>query len=158
MYNFVTTSVISNFFKGSKYFKRDMGFSITSSASGEKKIDLSDTFLKFYNSKHGTLPKKEGNIGSISFYTDFYIKGDIIGVFHKGNDYIFECDMNKIRNVNIDSYIGDIIKEIETKYNDEDLDVVTEDKEAGDPNMVFKNPGAVTYADMKAYLKNKNKI
>lgn len=159
MYNFVSNNFISSELKKSKLFKRNMGHSITSKKNGNSNLSFNkeDSFIEFYYGKHGTIPKKEGNIGSICFFTDHYIKGDIIGVFYKDKDFIFEYDKRVVLSQNIDSYIGSLIKEIETKYEGELSDAKVLKKEKGDPNKVFSDPGNVSYEDMKAYIKNKNK-
>ena len=56
----------------------------------------------------------------------------------------------------MDFYLGYLIKEIETEYQDrikEKEKVVEEQKvQVGDPSKIFENPGNVSYSDLKAYL------
>ena len=58
----------------------------------------------------------------------------------------------------MDFYLGHILKETEIKYeeklkNDELKKI--EEKPAGNADLVFNNPGSVSYADIQAYLEKK---
>jgi hypothetical protein len=64
----------------------------------------------------------------------------------------------------IDGYLGYILKECETKYEEmvknNELKK-KEEKPKGDPNKLMNNPGNVTWEDLKAYMetqRSKNKI
>ena len=60
----------------------------------------------------------------------------------------------------IDFYIGHIIKEVETKYDElvknNELKKL-EEKPKGNASKVIQNPGAVSYEDLKAYLEEERR-
>ena len=61
----------------------------------------------------------------------------------------------------IDFFLGHIIKKIETKYEDrlrESEMKKSEPKKEGDADLIIKNPGSVTYDDIKAYIKKQNSM
>ena len=60
---------------------------------------------------------------------------------------------------NIDSYLGFLLKDVDEKYDEKvknDELKKLEPKPAGIAENIFKNPGNVTYEDLKAYLEKKN--
>jgi hypothetical protein len=173
MYNFVTGIDISITFKQSTLFKTNLGRSITtrqkeSDRSGERhvtkfSINDSDVFVKFYYEKFKTIIQSVGNIGSINFFTDHYLKNDQIVVYYKEKEFVFTHDLVILKNKGVDNYLGYIIKEIETKYIDQVKDakdiVLEEDLDAnGNPDKLFTNPGAVSYEDLKKYIKQKKNL
>ena len=94
-------------------------------------------------------------MGNIRFYTDPYIKGDKIALYYNLEDFIFDFDHEYVKNNSIDSYLGFLIKKIETEYEDR-IQKAKEEKEiaetvVGDPDKIRNNPGMVTWADLVAY-------
>lgn len=149
-----------NKFKKSRYFRNNLGLVATVEKNGRRTYNEKDKFSNFYNNRYRTIIYGQGNIGDIKFYTDHYIKDSTFAVYYGDNfeEFLFEFDDNVVSDNSIDFYIGSILKQVEEKYEDkvkkDELKKI-ESQNEGNPEMVFKNPGAVTYADLKAYLKNK---
>lgn len=151
-----------NNFKTSRYFRQNLGLVATVEKNGRRVYNEKDKFSNYYNTMYRTTIYGQGNVGDIKFYTDHYIKDDTFAVYFGENfeEFLFNFDHNVIKEKGIDFYIGSILKQVEEKYenkvkNDELKKL--EPKPEGNPDMVFKNPGAVTYADLKAYLEKKQK-
>lgn len=162
MLHFVSSFQVANEFKRSVYFRQNLGLVATVDKNGRRILNDKDKFSYHYNSIYRTTIYAQGNVGDIKFYTDHYIKDETFAVYYGDNfeEFIFKFDINLVREKGIDFYLGHIIKQVEEKFeervkNDELKKI--EEKPAGDPDMVFKNPGGVTYADLKAYLEKKQK-
>lgn len=159
MYVFVAPKNISNEFRRSKWFKTNLGRNVTLRDKDQTRFEISpdDTFVKFYYDKYKVLVMSEGSIGTINFYTDYYINGNVVAIYYKDKEFVFEHEPNKIIENGIDDYIGSIIKEIVTKYsaeieNAEDLKI----KSGVDPEKIYSNPGSVTWDDIVAMKKKQN--
>lgn len=151
-----------NHFKRSRYFRQNLGLVATVEKNGRRIYNEKDKFSNFYNTQYKTIIYGQGNVGDIKFYSDHYIKDDTFAVYFGENfeEFLFNFDHNIVKEKGIDFYIGSILKQVEEKYEEkvknEELRKL-EPKPLGDADMVFKNPGAVTYADLKAYLEKKQK-
>lgn len=151
-----------NKFKKSRYFRNNLGLVATVEKNGRRSYNEKDKFSNFYNNRYRTIIYGQGNIGDIKFYTDHYIKDSTFAVYYGDNfeEFLFEFNDNIVNDKGIDFYMGSILKQVEEKYEDkvknDELRKI-EDTNKGNPEMIFKNPGSVTYADLKAYLKNKQK-
>lgn len=151
-----------NKFKRSRYFRNNLGLVATVERNGRRVYNEKDKFSNFYNNRYRTIIYGQGNIGDIKFYTDHYINDNTFAVYYGDTfeEFIFQFDDNLIADKGIDFYMGSILKQVEEKYEDkvknDELKKI-EDQNEGNPEMIFKNPGSVTYADLKAYLKNKQK-
>lgn len=157
-YNIVTNYKINQMIKSySKYYKVSLGFSSTiESNSADRVYNQKDDFAYFYNTLYKATILAQGSIGNIRFYTDHYIFEDKIAFYYKKEEFIFDFDQNLVKEKGIDFYLGHLIKTIETEYADR-LKKEQEEKEArkevkADPDKIFKNPGNVTYEDLKAYM------
>jgi hypothetical protein len=149
-------------FKTSGFFRQNLGLVATIDKNGRRVLNEKDKFSFFYNSQYKTTIYAQGNVGDIKFYGDHYIKDETFAVYFGDNfeEFIFKFDFNLVKEKGIDFYLGHILKEVEEKYeekvkNDELKKI--EPKPQGDSEMVFKNPGAVSYADLKAYMDKRNK-
>lgn len=168
-YNIVTSYNILNEIKKCKYFKINLGFSSTNSINDNKNRSVNfsnkDMFAYFYNMRYNTTIYAQGNIGDIKFYKDVYITQPLIAVYLGEKDdfseYIYDFDYNYLTNNGIEKYIGHILKISEDKQKNKNeqnkLHVNRVDYNIGNADNVIKNPGAVTYADVKAYLESQNK-
>lgn len=149
-------------FKKSRYFKNNLGLVATVEKNGRRTYNEKDKFSNFYNTQYRTTIYGQGNIGNIKFYTDHYIKDSKIGVYYtdKFEEFIFEFDDEVVSEKGLDFYLGSILKKVEESYEERvkknEIKKI-EQKEDGNSEMIFKNPGSVTYADLKAYLKDKQK-
>lgn len=157
-YNIVTNYKINQIIKSSsKYYKVSLGLSSTmQSTSGDRVLNQKDDFAYFYNTTYKTTIMRQGSIGNISFYTDHYIMEDKVAFYYKQEEFIFDFDQAMVKEKGIDFYLGHLIKTIEVEYADR-IKKKEEEKESkkvinADPNKVFKNPGSVSYEDLKAYL------
>lgn len=157
-YNIVTNFKINQIIKSkSQYYKVNLGLSSTrESSSGDRNLNKSDDFAFYYNNLYRTTIYGQGNIGSLKFYTDHYIKEDKVAFYYDKEEFIFDFDEKMVKEKGVDFYLGHLIKKIETEH-EERLRKKEEEKEVkkqevGDPNIIFQNPGAVKYADLKAYL------
>lgn len=156
MYSFVAPKSISDEFKRSKWFKTNLGRNVTLRDKDQTRFEINpeDTFVKFYFDKYKVLIMSEGAIGTINFYTDYYINGNVVAIYYKDKEFVFEHEPERIKQNGIDDYIGSIIKEIVTKYSDEiekaeDIKVNT----GVNPDKLYSNPGAVTWEDIVAMKK-----
>lgn len=160
--NIVTNFQIINKIKTSRYFRTNLGLVATVDKNGSRKYNDKDSFSMFYNSIYNTIIYAQGNIGTIKFYTDHFIKDPVMAVYFGENfeEFIFDWDEKFFKEKGMDFYLGHIIKETETKYeeklsNDELKKI--EEKPIGNAENVLSNPGAVSYADIQAYLEKKRK-
>ncbi len=166
MYNFVAKKKIIDTFKTSKHFKVNLGHSMSVDDAGQRKFQINDKdkFSKFYFDKYRILIYSEGNIGQLNFFSDYYIDEDIVIVFFDEKDFVFVHEPHTMQDKGVDSYLGSLIKEIETKYEKEiagsiDNNEGSDSEEpGGDPSKLSSNPGSVTWEDIQAHVKTKKKI
>ena len=163
MYNFVSSHIINQEFKKSKYYKTNLGRALSVKENERRvfKVNDEDLFVKFYLHKYNAVAYSEGTIGQINFFVDHHIKGDIIVVFYKEKDFLFEHNPGLLLKKGIDGYIGSFIEEIETKYLEEienAKEIELEDIGNGDSSNISMNPGNVSYEDIKKYYKEKLNI
>ncbi len=156
MYNIIAPKRIIDQFKRSKWFKVNLGRNVSLRDKDQTRFEINpeDVFVKFYFEKYKVLIQSEGMIGTINFFSDYYINGDIVVIYYKSKEFIFQHEAERINKNGVDDYIGSIIKEIVTKYQEE-LDVVDdiETDNKIDPEKVVNNPGAVTWDDIVAMKK-----
>lgn len=150
-------------FKKSNFFRQSLGLVTTvDKGNGKRIFNDKDKFSYFYNTRYRTNILGQGNIGDIRIYTDHFIKDGTIAVYYGDTfeEFVFSFDFNMVKEKGINFYLGHILKNVEEQYEErvknEELRKM-EEKPVGDPDMVFKNPGSVTYADLKAYMEKKNK-
>jgi tRNA G10 N-methylase Trm11 len=136
----------------------NLGSSISAvNKNNQRKLSINDRdeFIKFYYNKHKIIAQSVGNIGSINFFTDHYIKEDIVVVYCNDKEFVFEHKRDLMKAKGIDAYLGSIIKEIETKYGDEikisKPIVNTDAAKEGDASVLKLSPGSVTYEDILKY-------
>jgi hypothetical protein len=156
-YNIVTNYKINQIIKSySKYYKVSLGFSATTeSNASERVLNQKDEFAFFYNTTYNTTIMGQGSIGNIRFYTDHYIKEELIAFYFKKEEFIFEFEPNLVKEKGIDFYLGYLIKKIETEYADrlkKEQEAKETKKVEANAEKIFKNPGNVTYDDLKAYM------
>jgi len=157
-YSIVTNQKINNCFKKSRYYRQNLGLVATVEKNGDRVYNERDKFAHFYNNQYKTTIYGQGNVGDLMFYTDLYIHQDLIAVYLNTEEFIFDYDEKLMREKGPDFYLGHIIKELETK-NEERMKQAEEKKietqMPANAESVLKNPGAVSYADLQAYLKKK---
>jgi len=160
MVNIVTNYQLVTNLKTSRYFRTNLGIVATVDKNGSRSYNEKDGFSKTYNTTYNTIIYAQGNIGKIRIYTDHYIKEPILVVYYGDNfeEFVFNFDFAMFREKGMDFYLGHILKEVELKYeekkkNDELKKI--EEKPAGNPEIIFQNPGAVSYKDVQAYLEKK---
>jgi hypothetical protein len=151
-----------NQFKQSRYFRQNLGVVSTVDKNGRRILNEKDKFSFHYNSQYRTTIYGQGNVGNIKFYLDHYIKDTQFAVYYGDNfeEFLFNLDIEIIKEKGIDFYIGYIIKEVEEKYEEKvknDELKKSEPKKEGNPDILLQNPGSVTYADLRAYLEKKQK-
>jgi hypothetical protein len=160
-YNIVTTKLILKSIKASsKYFKTDLGYSVTTeSASEGRTFNKKDEFAYFYNKTFRSSPMLEGNIGNIRIYTEHNILPNKVVFFFKNEDFVFDFEEDVYKQKGVDFLLGKYIKTMETQFADrlraqeeEQNKQSSEPKKKGDPNKVLTNPGNVTYEDLMAYM------
>ncbi len=148
--------------KKSQYYRLSLGLVATVEKNGSRTYNDKDRFSWFYNNKYKTTIYGQGNIGDIRFYTDHYIKDMVLAVYFGDNfeEFIFDFDIQMINSKGIDFYLGHILKEVETKYEEliknNELKKL-EEKPKGDASKILNNPGSVTYEDLKAYMEEQRK-
>ncbi len=157
IYNVVTNMMIMNEVKKCRYFKISLGLASTVDKGVKRDYNDKDKFAYNYSNTYKTFIYGQGNVGDIKFYIDHYIKEPVMAVYITDNfeEFIFDIDFNQIKEKGIDSFLGYILKEVDTQYEKRLIENTlkkAEPKKSGDPNIVINNPGAVTYEDLKAYL------
>ena len=160
-YNIVTNSKIVSEFKKSRYFKVNLGIINTTEKNGQRSLNDKDSFAFFYNTNYKTTIFAQGNIGDIRFYVDHYIKDDVMAFYYNNEEFVSDFDKNDVREKGIDFLLGSLIKKVETEYEDrvkESTLKKSEPVKQGDADMLAKNPGAVSYADIQAYIQKQNSL
>jgi hypothetical protein len=158
----VTNFQIINEMKKSPFFRVSLGLVPTVEKNGSRSFNDKDKFSWFYNTRYKTTIYGQGNVGDIRFYTDHYIKDQLLAVYFGDNyeEFIFDLDLAMISSKGVDFYIGHIIKEVETRYEEliknNELKKL-EEKPKGNASKVIQNPGAVSYEDLKAYLEEQRR-
>jgi hypothetical protein len=163
-FNIVTSfNIISEIKVGSKYFRVNLGLASTveSQKSGDRVLNDKDQFAYSYNNQYKTTIYAQGNIGNIRFYTDHYIKDDVLAVYYNLEEFVIPFDRNLVREKGIDAMIGLVLKTVKDQYQErqdkieEEKKAMIETKKEANPDLVHLNPGAVTYEDLKAYMEKK---
>lgn len=161
-YYIVTNLKIIQEFKKSRYFRVNLGMSVTMEKNGERILSDKDQFAASYNYQYKTSIYAQGMIGNIKFYIDHYIKEDKIAAYLELEEFVFDYDENFIKEKGIDSYIGHILMNVDEKFDDrkkkekEEYDKkVSGPTRYGDPDKLIKSPGSVTYEDIVEYMKRK---
>jgi hypothetical protein len=156
-YNIVTNYKIVQILKKSRYFRFGLGLSSTQETnSGDRHLNNKDWFAFYYNNMYRTTIYGQGSVGDIFIYTDHYIKEEKIAFYYDKEEFIFDFDEKIINEKGADFYLGHLIKTIETEHQErltkKQETIEEQKKEVGDANKIFENPGAVKYADLKAYM------
>jgi hypothetical protein len=160
--NIVTGYHIINEFKKSNFFRQNLGLVTTvDKGNGRRLFNDQDSFSHFYCSQYRTNILGQGNIGDIRIYVDHFIKDSTIAVYYgdKFEEFLFEFNFNMTKEKGINFYLGHILKNVEEEYEERSKNKELrkiEEKVVGDPEMVIKNPGSVTYEDLKAYMNKRN--
>lgn len=161
MLNVVSSYQTLQEFKKSRYFRVSLGLVPTVEKNGSRVYNDKDRFAKFYNMQYNTTIYGQGNVGDIKFYVDHFIKEPVMAVYvgSTNEEFVFNVDFKIIKENGIDYYLGHILKEVETQYEERiknETQKKMESKKKGDPSLVMNNPGSVTYEDLKAYLEKRN--
>lgn len=159
--NIVSSYQIAQEFKRSNYFRQNLGMVSTIDKGGRRLMNDKDKFAAHYNTIYKTTIYAQGNVGDIRFYVDHFIKDSTFAVYSGENfeEFIYKFDNDFVSSKNIDSYLGFLLKDVDEKYDEKvknDELKKLEPKPAGIAENIFKNPGNVTYEDLKAYLEKKN--
>lgn len=162
IYYIVTNLEIIKEFKKSRYFRVNLGMSVTMEKNGERILSDKDQFAASYNYQYKTSIYAQGMIGNIKFYIDHYIKEDKIAAYLELEEFVFDYDKNFIKEKGIDAYVGHILMKVDERYEErkqkekeEYEKKVNAPAKVGDPEKLIKNPGAVTYEDIVEYMKRK---
>lgn len=160
MYSVISNQKIISFFKTSRYFKTNLGLVNTVERNGERVYNQRDKFAYFYNNQYKTTIYGQGNIGDIMFYLDYYIRQDVIAVYLDNEEFVFDFDSKMAKENSPEFYIGHILKEVDSQHEqrkkeEEERKAQPVEEKTGNPDLLMKNPGSVTYADLEAYIKKK---
>ena len=162
-YYIVSNNKIITELARSSVFKTDLGFSATlPTPNGIRKVNNNDEFAASYNGFYKTSISKKGRIGYIHFYIDNFINESVMACYKNYEEFIYEYNPNYIRDFGIDAYVGHVLKKIDQDYTirtKKEMPIVEEKvvKPQGNAEVLMKNPGAVTYADLAKYLEEKRK-
>jgi hypothetical protein len=149
-------------FKKSRYFRQNLGLVATVEKNGTRVYNDKDRFSFFYNNQYKTTIYGQGNVGDIRFYGDHFIKDNTFAVYYGDTfeEFLFKYDYNLDKEKGVDFYLGHILKKVEEEYEErvrkEELKK-SDPKPEGNAEKIFKNPGNVTYDDLKAYLERKQR-
>lgn len=159
--NVVTNTKVISLIKFSKYFKQSLGFASTvESKGGDRVLSSKDNFAISYNYQYKTTIHKQGTIGNIDFYVDYYINEPIMAFYYNLEEFIKPFDDKLFKENNIDFIIGKSLREVEEDYKKliDDRKNIKNDASKKEINLdsLTKNPGSVSYDTIKEYIKNKN--
>ena len=165
-YNIVTNYLIINEVKRCRYFQTNLGLVATVDKGGRRVYNEKDQFSFYYNTLYKTTILGQGNVGDVKFYTDHLIRDPVLAVYcgsenvSSYEEFIFDMDFKLIRDKGIDHFIGHMLKETEIQYEERiksNIEKKIEPKKLGNAEMLTKNPGSVTYNDLKEYLELQNR-
>lgn len=161
-FNIITGVLVMDNFKKSKYFRKNLGFASTNiNNNGERVPNKTDQFSYYYNTLYKTTIYAQGNIGDIRFYLDHHILDPVIAIYVGQDEYIYDWDPDMVKQKGIDFFLGHILKMADLDANEREKQIKEEQEKkqmvTGDFGKIMKNPGMVTYEDLKAYLDQKNK-
>lgn len=162
IYNVVTNNFIMEEVKKCRYFKRNLGVVATVESGVSRNINDKDKFAYQYQLTYKTFIYAQGNVGNIKFYIDHYIKDPLMAVYSGDNfeEFIYDVDFKLIKEKGIDFFLGHILKETDLAYEERAKQNLLKKEEVkkqeGDPNKILTAPGAVTWADVKAYIEMQN--
>lgn len=162
-YNVVTNMFVMEEVKKCSFFKRNLGIVSTVDAGLSRNINPKDKFAYHYQTCYKTFIYAQGNIGNIKFYIDHYIKEPLLAIYsgESFEEFIYNVDFKTIREKGIDFFLGHILKETDKEFEERSKNnaLIKQEKknqDQGDAEKVLKNPGAVTWADVKAYMELQN--
>jgi hypothetical protein len=160
--NVVASQYIVNNFKKSRYFKQNLGLVTTIENNGRRSLNNKDQFSYFYNTQYKTTIYAQGNVCDIKFYVDHYIKDETFAIYTGDNfeEFIYKYNGDIVREKGVDFYLGHLLKDVDEKYDEKvknDELRKLEERPKGNAENLLKNPGNVTYEDVKAYLELKQK-
>jgi len=90
----------------------------------EKKIRIKDEFIKRYKTVNNRIISKFGEIGELKFYEDYSLPKKEIHIYK--DDEIYEIDVtDEDLNIDIKTYITEIIKTVEGNDDNEKNDKLT---------------------------------
>lgn len=157
--NIVSSYRIAQAFKRSRYFSQSLGLVATVEKNGQRVFNDKDRFSKYYNSNYRTTIYAQGNVGDIRFYVDHMIHDDNFAVYvgDSFEEFINTFDYDIVDDKGVDFYLGHLLKMAEEAYDEKvkNDELKKIERESGNAEKVMKNPGNVTYEDLKAYLDKK---
>jgi hypothetical protein len=156
IYNVVTNAMVMNEVKRCRYFKMNLGFVSTIDKGIKREYNDKDKFSYNYSNTYKTSIYAQGNVGDIKFYIDYYITEPVMAVYYSDTfeEFIFDIDFKQIKEKGIDGFLGYILKEVDTQYEERlrENTLKKAEPKKGNPDLVTQSPGYVTYEDLKAYL------
>ena len=161
-YNIVTNYKIIQEAKKYPHYMVSLGYASTTKEGDRRILSEKDKFAHFYNKRYNTTIYGQGYIGDISFYTDHFIKDDVVAIYYNVEEFIFNFDINLSQEKGIGWYLGSLFKDIEEQIEREKNKTIITQVEApvGNPYKLVPghaqyNPGSVTFDDIKAYKEAK---
>lgn len=159
--NIVSSYGVSRLFKTSRYFRQSLGLVATVEKNGQRVFNDKDRFAKYYNQSYRTTINAQGNVGDIKFYVDHMIHDDNFAVYvgESFEEFINTFDHDLVEQKGVDFYLGHLLKLAEEAYDEKKKndELKKIEKEEGVAEKVLKNPGSVTYEDIKAHMEQKQK-
>lgn len=158
-YNVVTNQNVIHSIKKSQYFRINLGMAVSMEKNGERILSDKDQFSISYNYQYKTIIYAQGNIGNIRFYLDYGITDDKIAVYYELEEFLFDYDKTFIIEKGIDAFVGFMLKSVDDQYKE----MMKRNREkseervqkVGNSEMLIKNPGSVTYEDVKKYMQER---
>ena len=160
-FNIVTNYKIIQEAKRYPHYVVSLGYSATTKEGEKRVLNEKDKFAFFYNKRYNTTIYGQGYIGDISFYTDHYIKEDVVAIYYNFEEFIFNFDIQQCQLNGIEWYLGSLFKQVEEqREREKNKDVIQPETIVGNPYKLLVghpqyNPGSVTFDDIKAYKEAK---
>lgn len=111
----VASNLVMRKFRTIKEFRLDLGLSKTNEVQkegnkgpGQIVIKIKDPFIKKYSLEKNVFISKTGNIGTLSFYTDYSMKSDQFAIYDQNKEYNFTYQETN----NVREFLSDILNRI----------------------------------------------
>jgi hypothetical protein len=161
--NIVIPNALLPKFRELSVFKISLGQTLTEGNADNRTLTKTDTFAYAYITHYNRPVFKSGEIGEIKVYTDYSMPTMKWVIFINEQDYELEWNKSKVDGVGLYSYINSELSNILNlnKAVGVPKEAPIEPSETiyveveGNADMVLKNPGQASYADVRAYLKKK---
>ena len=142
----------------SKYFKKKLGQSITVEQNSNRELRQGN-FSTWYYNNYKAIIFKQGEIGPLHFFIDYYLKKNILGFFMENDldniQYAIEWDEDEVKEIGIDVWLSNKLQEIDNTIEENEKIKNEKTDKVGNPEKLRTSPGSTTWSDIKEYYNSK---